>query len=160
MKQNAADPPTIADILRAHADHAAGVSEADVQQLLDIIRVQGQQYGHLLALLETLNTTASVHDTHSQAVLNSIQHQLGNLAASKEQLNRLQTRLGSDITARSPDLQQELKRQEELLKNCLTRIAQLETTFTERRKRLQPEMDESARRRTMQTAYQQSMKTG
>ncbi len=136
------------------------VDPTGVQQLQETLQTQGQQYGHLLSLLETLNESASVQDTHSQAVLNSVQHQLRNLAGTSDRLQALQKRLGPDVTRSSPELREEIVRQEQLLKNCLQRIAQLETHFTERRRRLKPELDESARRRSMHSAYQQSLKTG
>lgn len=150
----------IADLLRELGDRASSISETDLQLLVDTLRTQGQQYSDLMALLETLNTEANVHETHSQAVLNSIQHQLGNLTTTGNRLTHLQTRLGSDVTKSSPELQSELKHQENLMQNCLERIASLETHFVERRKRLKPELDESARRRSMQSAYQRSLKTG
>lgn len=160
MTPGPGEPFKIADLLRELGDKAASVSEDDLQRFVDTLRIQGRQYSDLMALLETLDTEANVHETHSQAVLNSIQLQLGNLTTTGNQLTHLQTRLGSDVAKSSPELRSELKRQENLMRNCLERIANLETHFVERRKRLKPELDESARRRSMQSAYQRSLKTG
>lgn len=160
MPPTSNDRFTIADLLEARDDHNAAARASDLAHLQEILSRQGQQYGHLLALLESFNTSASVHDTHSQAVLNSVQHQLSNLADTKQQLSVLQSRLGPDATRASPELQEELSRQEQLLKHCLEQIGRLESDFTERRKRLKPELDETARRRSMQSAYRKSLKTG
>jgi ABC-type transporter Mla subunit MlaD len=152
---------TIADILRGLGDNAAAVtSVSTLESLVDVLRTQGDQYQNLLTLLENLNSSAGVHDTHSQAVLNSIQLQMNNLKATGDRLSALQAQLGKGVAKSSPQLQAELRRQEGMLRSCLTRIADLETQFVDRKKRLQPELDESAKRRTMQTAYRQSLKTG
>ncbi len=154
-------PLTIADLLQGLGDDVtAGVSESTLSQLVETLRTQGDQYQNLLTLLESLNTSAGVHDTHSQAVLNSVQHQLSQLQTTGDRLSQLKKQTGEGIASSSPHLQSELTRQEQMLRSCLTRIAELETHFTDRRKRLQPELDESARRRSMQTAYQRSLKTG
>ncbi len=135
-------------------------SEPGVPELIELLKSQGEQYANLLTLLDSFNASANVNDTHSQAVLNSIQHQLGKLKTSSLVSSRLSTHLGPEVTSSSTDLQDELSRQEGLLKNCLERIAGLEDDFVERKKRLQPELDESARRRSMQNAYQRSLGTG
>jgi|GEM_PF-2089593 len=135
-------------------------SEPGVPELIEMLRSQGDHYTNLLALLDSFNRSANVNDTQSQAVLNSIQHQLNKLKTSSVVSTRLGTHLGREITSNSPDLQEELSRQERLLKNCLERIAGLESDFVERKKRLQPELDESARRRSMQNAYQRALGTG
>ncbi|MEO2030576.1 MAG: hypothetical protein ABGZ35_00680 [Planctomycetaceae bacterium] len=152
---------TIADILRSLGENVgAQASDADLQQLVDTLRAQGQQYETLLTLLETLNSSANVNETHSQAVLNSIQHQLSNLETTRDTLSALQRRVGDVVTKSSPALQKELSRQERMLQSCLSRISDLESHFVDRRKRLQPELDESAKRRSMHTAYQRSLNTG
>jgi len=152
---------TIADILRGLGDDVTTTaSKSTLSRLVETLRTQGEQYQNLLTLLETLNSSAGVHDTHSQAVLNSIQHQLNNLQVTGDQLTTLQKQVGEGVTKSSPPLQAELTRQEGMLRSCLTRIADLETQFVDRKKRLQPELDESARRRSMQTAYQRSLNTG
>ena len=160
MTPTSGDQVTIADLLQSREATSSPAQGAGLAQLQDVLRLQGQQYGNLLALLQSFNTSASVQDTHSQAVLNSIQHQLGNLAATQQQLTQLQSQLGPAATRTSPELQEELKRQELLLKHCLEQIGRLETDFTDRRRRLKPELDETARRRSMRSAYQQSLKTG
>lgn len=161
MHSQAGEQLTIADILRRLGDDTgAQPSAADLRQLVETLRTQGQQYENLLTLLETLNASANVHDSHSQAVLNSIQHQLGNLQTTRDSLSSLQARVGEGATRSSPVLQEELSRQEQMLRQCLQRIADLETQFVDRRKRLQPELDDSAKRRSMHTAYQRSLNTG
>ena len=161
MRPAAGDQLRIADILRSLGENVGTTaSDSDLRQLVDTLRTQGQQYENLLTLLETLNSAANVHETHSQAVLNSIQHQLSNLETTRDTLATLQKRVGEGVTKSAPALQTELSRQERMLRSCLDRISDLETHFVDRRKRLQPELDESARRRSMQTAYQRSLNTG
>jgi len=135
-------------------------SEPGVPELIELLKSQGEQYSSLLTLLDSFNTTANVNDTHSQAVLNSIQHQLNKLKTSGLVSSRLGTHLGQEVTSKSPELQRELAQQETLLKDCLQRIAGLEDDFVGRKRRLQPELDESAKRRSMQNAYQRSLGTG
>jgi ABC-type transporter Mla subunit MlaD len=134
--------------------------EPGIPELIDLLKSQGEQYNNLLTLLDSFNASANVNDTHSQAILNSIQYQLSKLKTSGGVSSRLGTHLGREVTANSPELQGELSRQEGLLRNCLERIAGLEQDFVQRKKRLQPELDESAKRRSMQHAYKRSLGTG
>ncbi len=135
-------------------------TEPGIPELIEMLRSQGEQYTNLLTLLDSFNRSANVNDTQSQAVLNSIQHQLSKLKTSSVVSSRLGTHLGHEVTSGSPELQDELSRQEVLLKTCLERIAGLESDFVERKKRLQPELDENARRRSMQNAYQRALGKG
>lgn len=161
MRPQEGEQLTIADILRnLQGNSVVGVSDADLQQFVEALRTQGQQYENLLTLLEVLNSSVNVHETHSQAVLNSIQHQLTNLGTTRDSLAALQAMIGEGVTKTSPELKAELARQEGMLRSCLARISDLETQFGDRRKHLQPELDDFARRRTMQTAYKRSIQTG
>jgi len=65
-----------------------------------------------------------------------------------------------DEIANSVELQAVLKMQESLLQKCLSRISAIESEFAARKKRLQPELDGTAQRRSMQSAYQRSLSTG
>jgi len=58
-------------------------SEPGVPELIEMLRSQGDHYTNLLALLDSFNRSANVNDTQSQAVLNSIQHQLNKLKGAR-----------------------------------------------------------------------------
>ncbi len=155
--------PSSGDSSMGYTQAAAAGSRpepAAPEELVRLLQLQGQQYSNLLSLLNTLNTDADARQTHSQAVLNSVRHQLGHLSRTSELLSRLRTSLGASGIIRSAEVQAEVSRQESLLRTCLQKIAGLEQSFQERKKRLLPQLDEGARRRSMQSAYQQSLRTG
>ena len=135
-------------------------SSGPVRQLLQALQDQGQQYRDLLKVLESFNAAANANDTHSQAILNSIQHQMAGLHVTSSDCARIRGLMNDDDVANSAELQMELKMQESLLQDCLNRISELENGFASRKQRLQPELDDTARRRSMQNAYQRSLSTG
>ena len=147
-----------ADIVRMSLP-AEPVTSAS-SQLTSALATQGQLYENLLVLLESLNADEDAHGARSQAVLKSIHQQMSNLQTTGDSFSQLRQRLAAGGLSEVPELQTELKQQEHLLQRCLNRIRSLEGEFLDRRLRLQPLLEESVRRRSMQAAYQQSMKTG
>jgi len=158
MRIAAEDSGNTADIVRLTVP--SDVPSDASSQLAKALANQGQQYENLLVLLESLNAEEDVHGSRSQAVLKSIQQQLTNLQTTGDSFSQLRERLSAGGLNAFPELQTELKQQEQLLERCLNRIRSVEGEFLDRRLRLQPLLEDSVRRRSMQAAYHRSMKTG
>jgi hypothetical protein len=128
--------------------------------LFNWLQRQGNEYSEAIRLMELLQRQQSLSDANAQKTLAKLQAVIDRIAGIEVHLEPLREQyrlLGKPVT---PELQQLLDQQEELLKQFIAKTDVLQNGFAVQKTRMLPELDGNVRRRTMQDAYKRSMRTG
>ena len=89
-----------------------------------------------------------------------LQRSLDGVITAQQNVSAAHSRFAKSRATLTSELRRTLARHEELLKTLISRIDQLQRTFESIRSELAPQLDTESRRKTMQAAYQQSMRHG
>ncbi len=137
-------------------DHAENDLES---QLADAVSRQGQVFSGTIALIEQIHSQADLRDPSSQSVIGSLQKSLDEVVSVQHRVTEVHQKLKNSGRPVSVRLQQDLRDQEVTLRNLLTRMDRVKERFEQARDDLIPQLDTDTRRRSMQSAYQKSLKT-
>lgn len=128
-------------------------------ELAAAITRQGEVFSGAIALIERIQTQEDLKDPSSQSAITLLQSSLDQIIVAQRRVADCHQRLQKSGLPMSDGMQQTLSEQEQVLRNLLTAIDQLQNSFQLARQELVPQLDSETKRRTMQSAYQQSLRT-
>ena len=129
-------------------------------QLAGWLQRQGQDYTEALRLLAHVQRQQSMNDNNAQRSLEKLQIVVDRIADIEKHIIPLRAQYHELGRPASPRLSEVLRNQQSLLEQFVEKIQSLHGGFEAERNRLMPQLDGNAKRRTMQNAYQRSMRTG
>ena len=125
--------------------------------LMGCLTRQEKHYAAATALIAELKQQG---ESGLQSGLTSLQKHLANIRSSGGEVQIAATAHEATGLPKSALLSAALAGQEQRLKSFLDTINGLQSDFEAMKQRLQPKMDSDVTRRSMQQAYQRSMRTG
>ena len=132
-----------------------------IQQLLiDCLRREEEQYAAAAALIERLSRSSQAGEPHAPRDVAALQKHLSTIRTTGGQIRNVVQMFHEQGLKRSPQLEAELRRQEERLQDFLQRIDHLKDVFTEARQTLEVRLDGEATHRAMHQAYSRALRTG
>ncbi len=131
-------------------------AEADLRYS---VQEQSSVFEQAVVLIERLETAAAKRELGNPDSVAQLQKSLERVVTAQQKVSAAHSRFADSRTSLTSDLRRTLVRHEELLKTLINRIDHLQETFESIRNDLTPQLDTETRRKTMQAAYQQSMRT-
>ena len=128
-------------------------------RLMEQLHLQEQKYDRATELIEQLAAAAARNEPPSPKLVVALQTQLAQIRSAATGVDTARQALEVSGKTRSAHLNALLQQQAERLSQFLTRIDQLKETFNAGKQQLSAELDTLATRRSMNQAYQRSMKT-
>ena len=128
-------------------------------ELTSALERQTRVFAAAFAAIERVHSQAQLTDPSSESVIGQLQRSLEQVTAAQISVASANQKLvgtGADI---SPSLRRSLAQQELSLKDLLEKINAVQPLFESARSALIPQLDDDVRRRTMQSAYRQSLRT-
>lgn len=136
--------------------HPSGSGE---DALFQALRTQSNVFGAAVQLIDQIHNHVDLRDPKSGARIIQLQQSLENITASQVRVAKARDELRVSTPLLSDALRAELRRQEGELRTLLQKIDGIRGDFETARDGLIPELDGESRRRSMHTAYQQSLRT-
>ncbi len=133
----------------------AETAEADLRSC---VQEQSSVFEQAVMLIERLETAAAKRELGTPDSVVQLQKSLDRVVTAQQKVSAAHNRFANSKTSLTSELRRTLARHEELLKTLITRIDALQETFESVRNDLTPQLDTESRRKTMQAAYQQSMR--
>ncbi len=130
--------------------------EAELQAC---IQEQSFVFENAVAVIERLEKAAKDRQLGTPDSISQLQKSLDQVVAAQQKVSASHERFAQTNANLSPELRTTLGRHEGLLKTLIGRIDHLQQTFEGIRAELTPQLDVESRRRNMQAAYLQSLKT-
>jgi hypothetical protein len=124
------------------------------------VEEQSSVFEQAVVLIERLEVAAERRELGSPDSVTQLQKSLDRVVTAQKKVSAAQGRFASSQMKLTSDLRRTLERHENLLKMLIGRIDNLQTIFETVRGELAPRLDTETRRRSMQAAYQKSMKQG
>ena len=128
-------------------------------ELSSSISRQEEVFCRAIELIERIQTREDLKDPSSQSAITMLQSSLDQIIVAQQRVSDCHQRLQQSGLPMSDVMQKTLSEQEQVLRNLLTAIDQLQNSFQQARQELMPQLDSETKRRTMQSAYQQSLRT-
>jgi len=138
---------------------ASSVDIAVEAELKSCLQQQSSVFENAVALIERLESAAGRRELGNPDSVAQLQKSLEQVVSAQQKVSTVQNRLTQPKASLSHDVRQSLARHEALLRNLINRIDQLQETFKAIQTELMPQLDFDTRRRNMQAAYQQSLKS-
>ena len=133
-------------------------AETAEAELRSCVQEQSSVFEQAVMLIERLETAAAKRELGTPDSVAQLQKSLDRVVTAQKRVSTAHSRFADSRASLTGDLRRTLARHEELLKILIVRIDQLQGTFESVRNELTPQIDTESRRKTMQAAYQQSMK--
>ena len=138
---------------------APPAGSAEETALKASLEEQNSVFENAVGLIERLENAANRRELGSPDSVGQLQKSLDQVVVAQKIVSAAHSRFTQSKASLSKDVRQSLARHEELLKNLVARIDKLQETFEGMRAELTPQLDFDTRRRNMQAAYQQSLKS-
>ena len=133
-------------------------AETAEAELRSCVQEQSAVFEQAVMLIERLEAAASKRELGTPDSVAQLQKSLDRVVNAQQQVSAAHGRFTNSRASLTGDLRRTLARHEELLKTLIVRIDELQETFESVRNDLKPMLDTESRRKTMQAAYQQSMR--
>lgn len=144
-------------MLQSNADPSL-LAQAEAALTASITR-QGEVFAQTIRLVEQIQNGLDLRDPASQPAVQQLQKSLELVTMAQSEVTRSHQRLQQLGHPLSAAMRQLLSSQESRLAELLERITRVQQAFEHARAELLPRLDAESRRRSMQSAYQQSLRT-
>jgi hypothetical protein len=128
-------------------------------ELQTCVQEQSLVFEQAVALIERLENAAHQRELGNPDCVAQLQRQLQLVVDAQQKVSAAHGRFTQKKGTLTAELRATLSRHEGLLKTLIQRIDHLQQTFEKIRSELIPQLDVESRRKNMQAAYQQSMRT-
>lgn len=126
-------------------------------RLIELLNEQEEHFERATAVIVRMQSDA---DGGSQLQLAQLQKHLERIRTSTAGVHEASSNYRAAGHPLSPKLMASLKQQEHRLQQFIQQIDQLQSRFQAEKERMLPQLENDVARRTMQKAYQRSMRTG
>lgn len=134
------------------------MNDAAEADLRSCVQEQSTVFQQAVMLIERLEASAAKRETGNPDSVAQLQKSLDRVVAAQNKVSAAHGRFTNSRTGLTSELRRTLAMHEELLRTLIGRIDRLQCIFETIRNDLAPQLDTEVRRKTMQAAYQQSMK--
>jgi serine phosphatase RsbU (regulator of sigma subunit) len=128
-------------------------------ELQTCVQEQSVVFEQAVALIERLESAAHQRELGNPDCVAQLQRQLQLVVDAQQKVSAAHSRFTQTKGTLTAELRITLSRHEDLLKTLIQRIDHLQQTFEKIRSELIPKLDVESRRKNMQAAYQQSLRT-
>lgn len=128
-------------------------------ELQSCIKAQAAIFEDAVQVIEKLEKAALRRELGNPDSIAQLQKSLEMVVSAQQKVAAAHSRYTQANASLTVELRATLGQHENLLKTLITRIDELQTIFESARAELTPQLDIESRRRHMQAAYQQSLKT-
>ena len=125
-----------------------------------LIHVLDEQEALYATATQTIAEMQQAGDASMQSGLARLQSQLGKIKIAGLAVQNANEEWQNEGSPRCDQLKTSLARQEERIVEFLNKVDTLKNSFHDLKARLEPRLDTDVTRRSMQQAYQRSMRTG
>ncbi len=137
-----------------HSSGPAGEAE-----LAAAVVAQSRIFAEAIRTIENLQGDVDLRNPSSQPAISQLQSALDKVASAQFDVAAAHQRFKQTGRRLSIGMQDQLHDHEEMLRQLLVRIDQVQKRFESAKEDLIPKMDHDVRRRSMHSAYKQSLRT-